>query len=114
MVKITAELERFCRQEGLRPPARATLYAVMEKIDGHRYAFETLPPQVRAALKNLDADSVVPGWQVVFSCFHDGALDAVTFASSLPWLDLYQASRRREWRPRSLSLLKSVMKARGL
>ncbi len=114
MVKLVAEVACFCRKSGLRPPSRATIYAALQKIEGHHYAWQELPAPVQAALYNLDTDSVVPGWQVVFACFHHGALDAVAFASSLPWLDLYQADRRRGWRPRSHALLRSVLKARAI
>jgi hypothetical protein len=50
----------------------------------------------------------------VFHCLNYGTLPAMCYAAGLPWLDLFQASQLRGWRPRSRSLLQAVMRVRGI
>jgi hypothetical protein len=78
------------------------------------YDFAALPPAVQRALYNLCEGTSVPAPQVVFASFNYGDIEAISFASGLPWLALYQADRIRGWRPKSHSLLRAVMKGRGL
>ena len=81
---------------------------------GTLYQASQLPPHVSAALYNLAPDAIVPGHQLVFYCYNYGTLAAVSYASGLPWLDLYQASSLRGWRPRSRGLLQAAMRARAI
>lgn len=112
MTAIHRQLAAFARERGWRPPARATLYAALAGLEGSRYELATLPQAVRTALYNLAPDATVPGHQVAFYCFNYGSLAAASFAAGLPWLDLYQASRSRGWRPRSRGLLTAALAAR--
>jgi hypothetical protein len=104
----------LCAASGLKPPARATLYNVFDRLEPRGYRVAALPPHAVAALYNLEPDTVVPGPQLAFYCFNYGSLAAVSFAAGLPWLDLYQARRLRGWRPRSRGLFDAVMRVRGL
>ncbi|MEO8196128.1 MAG: DNA-binding domain-containing protein, partial [Thermoanaerobaculia bacterium] len=99
MTAIQRRLAEFARAHGWRPPARATLYAALSRLEGSRHALTTLPPSVRAALYNLAPESTVPGHQLAFYCFNYGSLAAASFAAGLPWIDLHQAARARGWRP---------------
>lgn len=112
MTAIQRRLAAFAGERGWRAPARATLYAALVRLEGSRHQHAGLPEPVRAALHNLAPDSEVPGHQVAFCCFNHGSLAAASFAAGLPWLDLYQASRARGWRPRSRGLLLAVLRAR--
>jgi len=112
MTAIQRRLAGFARERGWRPPVRATLYAALSRLEGSRHELASLPAPVQAALHNLAPDAIVPGHQVAFSCFNHGSLAAVSFAAGLPWLDLYQASRARGWRPRSRGLLLAALRAR--
>jgi hypothetical protein len=114
MVDLERELATACRRARTRPPARATVYAALALIEGHRYQAAALPPHVRAVLYNLDLSAAVPGHQLAFYCFNYGGLDALSFAAGLPWLDLYQAARLGGWRPRSRGVLEAVLRARGI
>jgi hypothetical protein len=114
MVDLKRALAAACHRAGTRPPARATIYAALAMIEGHRYEAAALPPHVRAVLYNLDPSAAVPGHQLAFYCFNYGALDVVSFAAGLPWLDLYQAARLGGWRPRSRGLLEAVLRTRGI
>ena len=111
---IQLTLAAACRARGLRPPSRASLYNALRRIPGHQYAASVLPPHVRLALYNLGPDAVVPGAQLVFYGLHYGSIDAASFVLGLPWLDLYQAARRRGWRPRTRGLLLAAMRLRGI
>jgi hypothetical protein len=51
---------------------------------------------------------------VAFAAFNYGDVHAISFASGLPWLALYQADRVRGWRPKSHALLRAVMADRGI
>ena len=93
---------------------RASLYNALNHIEGHAYAIADLPAPVADALYNLAPAGDVPGRQLAFHCFNYGSVPAISYAASLPWLDLYQAMRVRGWRPRSRGLLTGVMRARRL
>src|SRR5450756_2493620 len=114
MAQIRHRLDVVCLEHGLRPPSRASLYSTLSRIPGHAYQVSLLPPHVRAALYNLSDDAEVPGHQLVFYCVNYGSFAVVSYAASLPWLDLYQASHLRGWRPRSRGLLHAAMRVRGI
>lgn len=114
MAAVQRGVVEFCVTNGLRPPSRASLYAAFSKIPGHTYPVSQLPPHVVDVLYNLAPSGTVPGHQLAFYCFNYGSLAAVSYAAGLPWLDLYQASRLRGWRPRSRGLLEAVMRARAI
>ncbi len=114
MVDILAEVGRFCRSRGLRPPSRAALYRLLERIPGHEYRIAELPDDVRATLHNVDPAAAVPGSQLAFHCFNYGNSRALSFAAALPWIDLYQALRKRGWRARSRGLIEAICKRRGI
>ncbi|MBI4880836.1 MAG: hypothetical protein HY812_14445 [Planctomycetes bacterium] len=73
-----------------------------------------LPPSVVASLYNLGPQGDVPAHQVAFYCFNYGDLAAVSFASGLPWLALYQALRLPGHRNKSRALLEAVTCVRGI
>jgi hypothetical protein len=112
--ELLERLRRFAREHGIRPPARATLYELMDNLEVPDYAVAELPEAVRATLHNIDPEGRIPGPQLVFHCFSYGTLAAVSWAAALPWLTLRQASRRRGWRGPSRGLLESVLLARGI
>jgi len=114
MTRLLERLARFSRRRGLRCPSRATVYKLLDTLDGPTYRMSDLPVAARLALYNLDADARVPSRQVAFYCFNYGDLPAVCFASGLPWLALYQAGRLRGWRPKSRGLLEAVCRARHI
>ena len=114
MAALQRMVSERCQSAGLKPPARASLYNALARLDGHIYAMATLPTPVAEALYNIAPDGRVPGHQLAFHCFNYGTLAAISYAAGLPWLDLYQARRMRGWRPRSLGLLLAVMRTRGL
>ena len=114
VARVHRDIVAACIGAGLKPPARASLYNALARIDGHRYRVADLPDHVAEAVHNLAPGSDVPGHQLAFSCFNHGSLAAVSYAAALPWLDLYQAARVRGWRARSRGLLAAVMRARGL
>ena len=110
---LTAVSHR-CRQIGLRPPSRATLYKLLPSLPTPVYRVADLPPAARHALYNLGDDSEVAAHQLAFYCFNYGDSAAMSFASGLPWLSLYQAIRMRGHRDRSRGLLQAVAHARGI
>jgi hypothetical protein len=114
MGAIQRHIAELCAGNGLKPPSRASLYNALSRVEGHAYDVSRLPASVRSALYNLAEDGRVPGHQLTFYCFNHGSMAAVSYAAGLPWLDLYQASHLRGWRPRSLGLLHAVMTVRGL
>jgi len=114
MATLLEGVRRFCERRGLRPPSRAAVYRLLERIDGHSYEMADLPHDVRITLHNVDPSTRVPGAQLAFHCFNYGSGRALSFAAGLPWLDLYQARRKRGWRPRSRGLLEAVCRARGI
>lgn len=114
MASVEQAVRDLCAWHGQRPPARASLYNVLPRIDGHTYDISGLPTPVRESLYNLDPQGQIRGAQLAFYCVNYGTLPAVSFAAGLPWLDLYQASCLRGWRPRSRGLLSAVLKVRGI
>lgn len=112
MTWLTREIVAVCAREGWSTPSRATIYKILARAEGHGYAIERLPAAVRRCLYNLPETGVIPGRQLAFYCFNYGDLEAVTFAATLPWLDLYQAAQVRGWRPRSRGLLRAVRRVR--
>jgi len=114
MSAVGSEIASRAARLGMRAPSRASLYKALARIPGHAYRTPLLPAHVREALYNLPPDGEVPGHQLAFYCFNHGSLSAVSYAAGLPWLDLYQASTLRGWRPRSRGLLEAVMRVRGI
>jgi len=114
MAALQRRISARCAADGVRPPARASLYNALARIEGHRYSIALLPTHAAAALYNLAPTGEVPGHQLAFHCFNYGSLPAISYAASLPWLDLYQAARLRGWRPRSRGLLRAVMRDRRI
>jgi len=114
MTRLRRQIAAGCMSDGLRPPARASLYNALARIQGHRYRTADLPAHVVQALYNLASAGDVPGHQLAFYCFNYGSMHAISYAAGLPWLDLYQALHVRGWRPRSRGLLAAVMRARGI
>lgn len=106
------ELGEYCAARGIRCPSRASVYQLVDRIDGHCYRASELPPAVRAALYNLGPDALVPGHQVAFYCFNYGELAAICFAAGMPWLDLHQAGRLRGWRAKSRGLWEAACRVR--
>jgi hypothetical protein len=111
VVQVLAER---CRRAGLRPPSRATVYALLDKLPTQTHRIAELPIAVRNALYNLTANSEVPGHQLVFYCFNYGDLAAVSFAAGQPWLAIHQARRMPGYRPKSRGLLEAVVRARNV
>jgi len=114
MKSILQKLSEYCTRHYIKCPSRATVYKFMARTQGHEYEISSLPEYVQAALYNLSPDSRVPGHQLAFYCFNYGNLQALSFASGLPWLDLYQAARMRGFRPASRGLLDAVMRTRKI
>jgi hypothetical protein len=114
MVRLQREIAAACASSGVKPPARASLYNALARIDGHRYRIADVPGHVAQALYNLAPTGDVPGHQLAFYCFNYGSMHAVSYAAGLPWLDLYQALQVRGWRPRSRGLLAAVLRARRI
>lgn len=118
MADVARQLENTCRRIGCRAPARASLYNAIDRAVVPRFALNELPSAVRQALYNIETrdgqEPLVPGDQLVFYAFNYGSPRAISFASSLPWLCLHHAFKRRGWRPKSRALLEAVMKYRGL
>lgn len=112
--EILQKLESFCRERGLRCPARATVYEWMDQLPPAAYRAGDLPAHVRETLYNLDEDSVVPADQLAFHCLNYGTTRAISFAGGLPWLALHQAARLRGWRPRSRGLLDAILRVRRI
>ena len=114
MKDLLAGIRDGCRERGLDPPSRATVYHLMARLPGPTFRVSALPPAVRDALYNLAPDSEVPAHQVAFYCVNYGDTRAVSFAAGLPWLALYQALRLPGHRPKSRGLLEAVARARGI
>ncbi|HTM46799.1 MAG TPA: hypothetical protein VL137_17710 [Polyangiaceae bacterium] len=124
--ELARELECFCRQQGLRVPARSTIYNAVARAPIPRYRWSELPTAVTAALYNLTATASgaqlqgepsrtdIPGDQIVFYALNYGTSRAVSYAARLPWLCLQRASEKSGWRPKSRSLLSAIMAYRGL
>ena len=114
MADLRKEIAGLSQRAGLRPPSRATVYKLLAALPTPTHRVAGLPAAVRTALYNLGPDSDVPAHQVAFYCFNYGDLAAISFASGLPWLALYQAARMRGHRDRSRGLLEAVAHARGI
>lgn len=114
MHKLLAKLKDYCELHGLRVPARASVYNYMKICPAHQYAANDLPQDLRNCLYNVDLEQKILGPQLVFYAFHYGNMAAVSQASALPWLDLYQAGQRPAWRARSRGLFHAVLLARGI
>ncbi len=115
LAEVYRRLAERCRREGLEPPCRATFYKILAVLPARTtYRVAELPDAVRRALYNLEPESDVPAHQVAFYCFNYGDLAAMSFASTLPWLALYQALRLPGYRTRSRGLLEAAARARGI
>ncbi len=114
MREILAGIEACCREKGLRPPSRATVYQWMATMPGPSFRVSDLPPAVQDALYNLVPESDVPAHQVAFHCFNYGNLAAVCFAAGLPWLAIHQARLLPGHRKKSRGLLDAVALVRGI
>jgi hypothetical protein len=114
MTGILRELSEGCKERGLAPPSRATVYNLLPKLPTPALRWGDLPLAVRSALYNLGPGGRAPAHQVVFYCFNHGDLAAMSFAAGLPWLALYQALRMPGHRPRCRALLEAAARARGL
>lgn len=114
MREMLRDIEDRCTSRGLAPPSRATVYRLMASLACPTYRVGDLPGPVRRALYNLGPGSEVPGHQVAFYCFNYGEIAAVSFASGLPWLALYQALRLPGYRKKSRGLIEAAAAARGI
>jgi len=111
---LVRELGDFCSRKSLSSPCRATVYRLLDQIEGHSYRVRQLPAAVQRALYNLGQEALVPGPQVGFYCFNYGDLAALSYASGMPWLDLRRAGQLRGWRPRSRGLWEAVCRIRRI
>lgn len=114
MRDVAASLQAFCIDAGAPPPSRATLYNYLAQATMHRYAAADLPPDVLRTVHNVDQTAPIAGDQIVVSAFNEGSTAAMSFASSLPWICLHRAARRRDMRPKARGLLQAVMRCRGI
>jgi hypothetical protein len=114
MRDVRAALGRYCARRRQPCPSRATLYNAIARARPPRYPMQHLPDHVRATLFNLADDAVVPGERVVLCAFNHGGTRALSFAANLPWLCLHRAATLSGWRPKSLALLRAVMRERGI
>lgn len=113
VASLRRRLAEACAAHGVRPPSRATLYTVFDRLEGNVYQMSALPPAIASCLHNLGPGDTVPGRQLVFACLNYGALPALSFAAGLPWIDLHQARQLRGWRPRSRGLLSAILRRRA-
>jgi hypothetical protein len=111
---VVGRLAAFADARGLRAPARATVYALLDTLETPDYEIAALPEEVRATLFNLDPLGRVPGVQLAIAAFNHGSTRAVSWAAGLPWLVLHQAARRRGLRARSRGLLSAALAARRI
>lgn len=111
---VLREMEALANRIGEKPLSRATLYNYLGRAPANAWCLDELPPDVVATLHNVDPDQPVPGHHVALRAFQDGSLCAVSWAAGMPWWDLWQARRRRGWRPRSKGLLDAVCRTRGI
>ncbi len=114
IVDLQRELRGVCKRHGLRVPARATIYNVIERARPPVFLARELPAAVREALYNVDLDAEIDGANVAFYAFNYGDLRAVCWAAGMPWLALRHAARLRGWRPKSKGLLLASMRRRGI
>jgi len=111
---IQTRLKSRARTLRVRAPSRASIYNFIPRCPPHQYAIAGLPESVRASLYNLGPTGRISGPHVVFYVFQYGELRAITFASGLPWIDLYLADRMRGWRTHSHGLLRAVLRHRNI
>jgi len=114
---VQRELRAKCEAEELPGPTRTSIYNAARRVPVPSLRWDELPEAVTTSLYNLapdDADDTIPGDQVVFYAFNYGAPRALSYASGLPWICLARANARRGWRPKSHSLLRAVMRFRGI
>lgn len=114
MKDLLLGLQSRCQSLGLTAPSRATVYNLLPSIPCPTRRKSDLSPAAQSALYNFTPESEVPLHQVAFCCFNYGDLEAVSFASGLPWLALYQARRTRGHRLKSVGLLDAAMRARRI
>ena len=114
MSELRTEVARFCASRRLRQPSRAALYRILDSIPGRSYDMASLPDEVKGTLHNVEPTAPIPGAQLAFHCFNYGSVRALSYASGLPWLDLYQARKKRGWRQKSRGVLDAVCRARGI
>jgi hypothetical protein len=98
---------------GLDPPARASIYNAMDRLEAPTFLKRDLPDAVQRVLHNV-ADGLVPGHHVAFAAFNYGDERALSFAAGLPWICLHRAARMRGFRPKSRALLHAVMSFRRI
>jgi hypothetical protein len=113
IAEVHAALGDYCTRLGLEPPARASVYNALGRVEPPEYALSDLPEPVRRVLHNVRPGSL-PGHQVAFAAFNYGDERALSFAAGMPWPCLYRAARSRGFRPKSLALLRAVMVFRGI
>ena len=114
MKAMLETLRERCGALELTPPSRATVYKLLDSLPCATRRVRDLPPPVQQALYNLVPESEAPLHQIAFYCFNYGELAAVSYASGLPWLALYQARRMRGHRPKSVGLLDAALRARRI
>lgn len=114
MKSMLAELDRMCRHAAVAPPSRAAVYKYLDRVRTRERLVSDLPHAVQEALYNLEPASRVPEAQIAFYCFNYGGLSAMSYASAMPWLALYQARRMNGWRAKSRGVLEAVLKLRGI
>ena len=111
---VRERLARRCRAAGIRPPARATVYKLIDSLPTPKYRVDELPASVQSALYNFEPSSEVPGHQIAFYCFNYGDLKAVSFAAGLPWLAIHQALRLPGYRSTCHGLIEAVARTRRI
>lgn len=114
MSDMLRDLAAICAKKRVATPSRATVYKLLDRLPVSSYAVDKLPPSVREALFNLGPRSKAPACQVAFYCFNYGSIEAVSFASGLPWLAIYQALKLPGYREKSRGLALAVARARGI
>ncbi len=114
MSRMMRDLVALCREAGLAPPSRATVYKLMGSAPCATRRMGDLPQAVQSALYNLGPDSEVPEHQIAFYCFNYGDARAMSFASGLGWLAIYQALRLPGYRPGSRGIIEAVATTRGI
>ncbi len=112
--EMRERLARRCRSAEIRPPARATVYKLIDSLPTPRYRVNELPASVQSALYNFEPGSEVPGHQLAFYCFNYGDLRAMSFAAGLPWLAIHQALRLPGYRPKCRGLIEAVARTRRI
>lgn len=111
--EVTRGLAEFCRASGRQVPARSTVYNAVNRLPPVVYPKNALPESIAGTLHNVGGTAIA-GRQIVFAAFNYGDTAAISYASTLPWSCLHAAERMRGWRPKSLALLRAVMRRRGI